>query len=71
VVYDPHGVSITWTMLLLWPGHCDASIVWTMCLSMLVSMVHLWMLLRHIYRPKYVVSRYELISKLLFLVVMK
>jgi hypothetical protein len=40
VVYDPHGFSYGLSMLLLWPDRWDASMVWTMCLSMLVSMIH-------------------------------
>jgi hypothetical protein len=36
------------TMLLLWPERWDDSMVWTMCLSMLVSMIHLWATIRGI-----------------------
>jgi hypothetical protein len=36
---------LAWTMLLLWPERWDDSMVWTMCLSMLVSMIHLCLLL--------------------------
>jgi hypothetical protein len=49
-------MPLNMAMLLLWLGHCDASMVWTKCLSMLVSMVHLCLLLCHIYRPLFVIS---------------
>jgi hypothetical protein len=55
---------MAWTMLLLWPKRWDGSMVWNMCLSMLVSMMHLRLLLNqcllpgHIYGPLDVVSRY-------------
>jgi hypothetical protein len=35
---------MVWTMLHLQAERCDDSMVWTMCLSMLVSMVHLCLL---------------------------
>jgi hypothetical protein len=44
----PMVFPMAWTMLLLWPERCDDSMVWTMCLSMLVSMTHLWATIRGI-----------------------
>jgi hypothetical protein len=32
---------MAWTMLLLWPGSWNDSMVWTICLSMLDSMMHI------------------------------
>jgi hypothetical protein len=47
----PVVYPVAWTMLLLWPERWDDSMVWTMCLSMLAPMIHLCLLLRHIYGP--------------------
>jgi hypothetical protein len=41
VAYDPCVISMACKLLLLWPGRCGASMVWTMCLHMLVSMLYL------------------------------
>jgi hypothetical protein len=41
VVCNPYVISMACTVLLLWPGRRDASMVWTVCLSMLVSMIHI------------------------------
>jgi hypothetical protein len=40
-------ISLAWTMLLLWPGRCDDSVLWILCLPMLVSrayLIYVWYL---------------------------
>jgi hypothetical protein len=37
----PMVFPMAWTMLLLWPERWVDSMVWSMCLSMLVSIIHL------------------------------
>jgi hypothetical protein len=38
----PMVLPMAWTTLLLWPERWDDSMVWTMCLSLLASLTHLW-----------------------------
>jgi hypothetical protein len=58
VAYDPYDIAMAWTMLLLWPGRCGASMVYTLCLPMLVSVIHPCLLPRQIYGPLNLVTRY-------------
>jgi hypothetical protein len=39
VIHGAASMTVVWTMLLLWPGRCDASMVCPICLSMLVSLI--------------------------------